>query len=527
MNTFEFLLRPLYHSLTNRSLLPAVNLSGSFGGQNFDVDGFFEFSMAKSTIEMWNAGAKSLAILIVMFSGVWPYTKQLVTLVVWFLPTKRVSSDRRGKILNWLDALGKWSMVDIFVLLMTLASFRLSVESPDHLSFLPEGLYSINMLVVPLWGLYANMLAQLLSQVSSHVIIYYHRKTIAAARDNQDEDWGISRASDATRSPLRKHSFVLDYEASTERAQVKKAASWFFATMQVSFVILVICGCSLSSFSVETFGIVGLAIESGQQFQEAKTSYSVFDLSKMIMDEARYLNTASDITGLGCLASLLVICVFLVPLAQAASQCFQWFAPTNAEQRRKNFIVNECLAAWQYMEVYVLSIIISAWQLGGVSEFMINAYCDPLNGTLNMLSNSGILKQEDAQCFRVDATVEAASWLLVAASILLYVFSHFINSASLQKVQDEDVPAERRFHSDRWANKSNQELVVSDTMDTTLNDIDEEDSASLERKINISPVPSRFSDYYFFATMRNQQEADNDDVEGRDCEIAVMCDVDD
>lgn len=495
------------------SLGGTVNLSGSFGGQSFDVDGFFEFSMAKSTIEMWNAGAKSLAILIVIFSGVWPYTKQLFLFVIWFLPTTRVSSNRRGKILNWLDVLGKWSMVDVFVLLMTLASFRLSVESPDHLSFLPEGLYSINMLVVPLWGLYANMLAQLLSQISSHVIIHYHRKTITAARKSQDDEWGVSRPSDTAISPLRKHSFVLDYEASTERAHVRKGASFLFATMLLSFVLLVICGCSLPSFSIETFGIVGLAIESGQQFQEAKTSYSVFDLSTMIMDEARYLSTASDFIGLGSLASLLVICVFLVPLAQAASQCIQWLAPTNVEQRRKNHVANECFAAWQYMEVYVLSIIISAWQLGGVSEFMINAYCDPLNGTFNALSNTGLLKQEDAQCFRVDANVEAASWLLVAASILLYVLTHFITSASLQKVQDEDVPTERRFHSDRWPKKTNQQLVVSDTMDTTVNasmdvdDSEEEGSdASTERKIKISPVPPRFTDYYYFATTRSRSQ---------------------
>jgi hypothetical protein len=46
-------------------------------------------------------------------------------------------------------------MVDVFVLLMTLASFQLSVESPD-LGFLPTGLYSINMLVVPLWVSYVR-----------------------------------------------------------------------------------------------------------------------------------------------------------------------------------------------------------------------------------------------------------------------------------------------------------------------------------------------------------------------------------
>jgi hypothetical protein len=35
----------------------------------------------------------------------------------------------------------------------------------------PQCLYSINLLVVPLWGLYANILAQLVSQVSSHVVV--------------------------------------------------------------------------------------------------------------------------------------------------------------------------------------------------------------------------------------------------------------------------------------------------------------------------------------------------------------------
>jgi hypothetical protein len=51
------------------SLGGTVNISGSFAGQAFHVDGFFEFSMAKSTVEMWNAGAKELAILITIFSG--------------------------------------------------------------------------------------------------------------------------------------------------------------------------------------------------------------------------------------------------------------------------------------------------------------------------------------------------------------------------------------------------------------------------------------------------------------------------
>lgn len=136
--------------------------------------------MAYSVSEMWAAGAKSLAVLILIFSGVWPYTKQLVTLVLWFLPTRWCSTVRRGKIFLWLDCMAKWSMVDVFVLLCTLTAFRISIESPTGLAFLPDDFYSIDLMVIPLWGLYSNMTAQLLSQISSHFIIHFHRRVVAS-----------------------------------------------------------------------------------------------------------------------------------------------------------------------------------------------------------------------------------------------------------------------------------------------------------------------------------------------------------
>ena len=66
--------------------------------------------------------------MILIFSGVWPYTKQLVSLVVWFTPPRLCSVTRRENIYLWLDCLGKWSIIDIFVLVMTLAAFRVSVK---------------------------------------------------------------------------------------------------------------------------------------------------------------------------------------------------------------------------------------------------------------------------------------------------------------------------------------------------------------------------------------------------------------
>ena len=95
-----------------------------FAGETFTIDDFFIFSIGQSTVDMWHAGGKELALLILLFSGVWPYTKQLITLALWFSPPSLVPCTRRGKFLTWLDILAKWSMIDIIVMLITVAGFR-------------------------------------------------------------------------------------------------------------------------------------------------------------------------------------------------------------------------------------------------------------------------------------------------------------------------------------------------------------------------------------------------------------------
>jgi uncharacterized paraquat-inducible protein A len=74
------------------------------------------------------AGGQELAILIFLLSFAWPYTKTVITFVLWFASPKFVSVERRGAIFIWLDALAKWSFADIFVLILTIVSFRVSVK---------------------------------------------------------------------------------------------------------------------------------------------------------------------------------------------------------------------------------------------------------------------------------------------------------------------------------------------------------------------------------------------------------------
>jgi Paraquat-inducible protein A len=113
------------------SLGATVNIEAQLAGETFKADNFFEFSMAKSTVDIWNAGGYGLAILILIFSGIWPYTKTLMTLALWFIPPTRVSVSKRGSILLWLDWLAKWSIIDIFVLVISIAAFRYEYYAPN------------------------------------------------------------------------------------------------------------------------------------------------------------------------------------------------------------------------------------------------------------------------------------------------------------------------------------------------------------------------------------------------------------
>lgn len=106
------------------SVAVKVILLGNFAGQEFIVEDLNQFSMAESTVELWQAGGKEVAVLTLLVSGVWPYAKQLTTLTLWFLPPTRVSISRRGTMLSWLDFLAKWSMVDIFVIIIMIVLFR-------------------------------------------------------------------------------------------------------------------------------------------------------------------------------------------------------------------------------------------------------------------------------------------------------------------------------------------------------------------------------------------------------------------
>jgi hypothetical protein len=258
-------------------------------------------------------------------------------------------------------------------------------------SFLPEDFYSLDLLVVPMWGLYANMLAQLISQVSSHFIIHYHRciienatrqyklnncvaagqataaislkdvesraeSTLGAHKNNQVSEYHGEEK-------LCEHTFARPHRGEQPNAKLvaRRVANPLIMTVSLACCLFIIVGCSIPSMSMEVLGIVGLLVESGQGFVQAKTYYSLFTMFSMLFGQADFRGQTADYVGLGSLSMFLVCTVLLVPVVQVGLLLWQWFCPMNQKRRDRVSLSIEILHSWQYADVFLFAIVVGCW----------------------------------------------------------------------------------------------------------------------------------------------------------------------
>ncbi len=87
--------------------------------------GVYGIRFIQSIKDAWNGDAKLLAVIIVLFSGLWPYVKSIIVLVVWYLPMT-VGAQRSA--LLWLARLSKYTLVDVFALIALFVGVQLQLD---------------------------------------------------------------------------------------------------------------------------------------------------------------------------------------------------------------------------------------------------------------------------------------------------------------------------------------------------------------------------------------------------------------
>eukprot|EP00934_Nitzschia_sp_Nitz4_P006383 Nitzschia sp. Nitz4//scaffold103_size77763//45581//52259//NITZ4_005447-RA/size77763-processed-gene-0.92-mRNA-1//-1//CDS//3329532334//6373//frame0 len=474
--------------------LSTVNIDALVAGQEFTIFEFLVFRFISSTRNTFQSGGAEMAVLLWLFTGLWPYIKLLLSVYVWVVPPSRLSVKRRGQVLLWIDALAKLSVIDICTMLMAFAVFLVFIGGPDKSFHADDSLYSFKAVVVPGVGFYCLLAAQRMSRVSSKFLLEYHeavvtvatRKEEAANRnkpcssfipeghqglDDYSENSGlIKRPDDALPCPPSTQ-FENESVAQVDDDGIKlkegdglwtSSGEFRWGTLGVMlggvtiFIVFVI-GCIFApAISFDASSFAGLAVESDLTYEDLAGEYGVFLVVSGILVEARFvLNSKADYIGLGLLLFGAVVSVAFMFLIQGYH-----FVKRKLHERKVGPIIpafghSGCglphyfqLYKWKHMEIFLISFAIGVWQLGSACAYAIHMYCDVLRQAYAVMAYLGMVEESTAQCSREQASLPGNLIIMVGAFIILSVVFVFQAAAQYRKniadclrwVDDDDVP---------------------------------------------------------------------------------------
>ena len=148
-------------------VLLSATAADDAGTVRADAPPIFEFTLANSVTDMWAAGVYPLSALIAVLSGGWPYLKLVAIAAAWCSPDWILARLRVGRAstLRVVDALGKWSLIDAFVMVLFRVAFRFRAQTRDD-----DTVATVDVRVAPpKWGFHAFVLATVVSLGVGHV----------------------------------------------------------------------------------------------------------------------------------------------------------------------------------------------------------------------------------------------------------------------------------------------------------------------------------------------------------------------
>ena len=354
----------------------------------------FDFGLINTVIEMWTAKVYPLAVLILLMSGVWPYAKVVLMIICFFMPKSLMPGKIRNRMMVVLDMLGKWSLLDTYVMLMMLVALHFHIVFPVKGEDV-EGPMMVNLYVYPAYGFLTLALGTLVSLVMSHLVLGAHRILERGATDNTVE-------TAVEKKPLM--AFVPGMLGKT-------VPRYLVLGFLVVALALVIAGSVLMTFSFNFEGLAGWALPLLDV--PAHREYSVLDLGVQLPQSAQ--NPNSFTVRFTQVVHLLT--AFVAPILHIIAMILLWVIPLKRTVQYYWFRVCDVLYAWSCADVFIISIIAAVLQIQQFAGFMVGDKCDFLQPYIEEYFGE-LLGDYPTSCFEVIARLESGCYLLFVAVIL-------------------------------------------------------------------------------------------------------------
>lgn len=451
----------------------SVLVTMDVGDSSIDLGNVFDFGLANTVTDMWSAGVYPLAILIAFFSGAWPYCKMLSMLSAWILPPKILTIENREHVLIVLDILGKWSLIDFFVMVLMLCAFYF------NLIIIP-GVFVVHVTVRPYFPFYSFLLATMISLGLGHTMLACHRlvseKKVIEVPDFFDPKLTITdinyeiyiddldvlkklEEEQQAKAQLELENLKEQQDAKEEKeddeivpqyapappvtsyirkvlvVRLTKKAQLFFVLLFLITGLFVVLGTVLYTMGFEMKGLVGLMLKD-----ENLNDYSFISIGNSIPKHSGIPNNFA--------VRWMQACYFLfgvgMPLSYVATSILLWLTPLTLSKQRLFFVLSEVFNAWSAVDVFCISIAAALLEIQQFVDFIIGDSCDGINVILAEYLDP--LLGGDDVCFDVIAYLNNNSWTVFLAACLqlcvsipsLYIINYGIKSRLEQSTRDAD-----------------------------------------------------------------------------------------
>ena len=345
--------------------------------KRIEIPSLFDFGLINSVTDMWKAKVYPLSILIAFFSGIWPYLKLILMLISFITPSSLINKNKRSTILMILDATGKWSILDSYVMILMLVAFQFHVIFPI-VSETVEEASIVDIYVDVAFGFVLLVIG--LSLALSHIITHLHRGLDEHPNENKGE---------------KAESFKSLISYANVNGKGKYLFRGFITLILFTTLSCVIYGELIISFSFDFLGLAGYGL--GLLNIKNHREYSVLNLGIKMPDASEKPNSFS--IRFTQLIYFLTIMIF--PICHLLTVIILWLVPLSRKIQKFIYTICEILNAWSCIDVFVISIIAAIVEISQFTAFIVGDKCDFINPFLEKFFDN-TLNGHDT-CFEVEA----------------------------------------------------------------------------------------------------------------------------
>ena len=373
----------LFSNINNgASLLIKLSL-GEF--YNKTTDSLLTFSLFGSTKDIWESKLYIISIIIFLVSGVWPYIK-LITILLCII----FQFGNNRKFLEILDVLNKWSLLDVFLMIIMMCLFNIDIK---------VGSIYIKIFMNPEIGIHLFLIATIISPILCQIILFYHNKNIRL----------ISYE-------VNNKSFLEKFSSVKNKTYLTKLGVIILILSYVLTMILMIMSLFLDLFSFKLKGYFAIALDLLNSSIYKK--YSVETLLYELPNCVSYDNNLS----IRWIQLYSIITIVLFPILSMIILFLILFYPLKNNYQTKLIKTVEYMRTFSVVEVFILAIIIGVLFLSDFVHYIANKMCEQY--IITYFSWSPTIN--DDSFFGVEAKILPGFWVLLIATILHIIITNIL-----------------------------------------------------------------------------------------------------